>query len=282
MFIESNIFISYCNRQQDADKMLKVVRRAIILSILFIYPYPFGTKQPQWMSSVELHENININDYFIDIRLMLWNYLVVHLAKHPLQHIKAVFPHTYSKRHNSKRNTNKNVPEIRYQLFPYCVKRGLGCVLQWVTRHALHEYRKDERQQGADRHWWGEEVSKPDTASPLAGWSPSPPASQVAFSGNIKAFPHQVGADKTLSVVGNLKSELNVREKTSRHRVEGSNRGRGITQLPLFHSSIQHRQSPADGSHNEKPGWDGLVKESLCFYLQAHPRGSTEMGGLTW
>lgn len=58
---------------QDADKMLKVVRRAFILYTLFIYPYPFGTKQPQWMSSVELHENININDYFIDIRLMLWN-----------------------------------------------------------------------------------------------------------------------------------------------------------------------------------------------------------------
>lgn len=211
---------------------------------------------------------------------MLWNYLVVHLAKHPLQHIKAVFPHTCSKRHNSKRNKTKNVPEIRYRLLSYCVKRGLSCVLQWVKRHALQEYRKDERQQGADRHWWGEEVSKPDTTSPLAGWSPSPPAFQVPFSGNIKAFPHQVGADKTLSVVGNLSRNWMWGKRPV--DTEWKEATEGITQLPLFHSSIQHRQSSADGSHNEKPGWDGLVKESLCFYLQAHPRGSTEMGGLTW
>lgn len=33
----------------------------------------------------------------------------------------------------------------------------------------IAQYRKDERQQGADRLWWGEEVSKPDNTSPLAG-----------------------------------------------------------------------------------------------------------------
>lgn len=59
-----------------------------------------------------------------------------------------------------------------------------------AKRHAFQEYKKVERQQGADRHWSGEEGSKPDNTSPLADWSPSPPAFQVAFSGNIKAFPH--------------------------------------------------------------------------------------------
>lgn len=74
-------------------------------------------------------------------------------------------------------------------------------------------YRKNERQQGADRHWWGEEVSKPDNTSPLAGWSPSPPAFQVAFSGNIKAYPHKGEADRrmALSVVSFHKADLNER-----------------------------------------------------------------------
>lgn len=72
---------------------------------------------------------------------------------------------------------------------------------------------------------------------------------------------------------------------------EGSEGGRGIYPLPRFvlgfffppliHPANLRRRSPADGSHNEKPGRDGLVKESLCFYLQAYPGGGAEVGGLT-
>lgn len=161
-------------------------------------------------------------------------------------------------------------------------------------KFALYNWRKNrqmlystvqkgwERQQGADRNWWGRRALNLTTYPHWLVEAP-PPAFQLAFSGNIKASPHQTTAERLMvfSVAVTHKADPNEKERPVDTNYSGRKQQRNYI-LPHFHSSIQHRQSSADGSHYEKPGWDGLVKEPLCFYLQAHPGGGTKMGGLTW